>query len=280
MAVVADLVVDQLKVCIRLKPVGIVANREEDLARVPEQWRDDRGRGSRRSRSPPAAPSAASTEQTKTSPPPRASTRCEDNEASRSSKRKMAATDQAAHVPFTRSPMRPAAPHCMKGERASAPAARDLGFRLNGSKFTEIRPFRTLPAASKKNQASEKAAHLPSTRTTGPTAPASASSNNNKGQNLRHNAPLRPINKNKTVDCREEKDLKSTRQRARISTTPHVPPLEPVPTARLELEALSAEDPLKAAIAKARLAMQRVEARRERDKIVKTMEFNDPFISP
>ncbi|KAG8079994.1 hypothetical protein GUJ93_ZPchr0007g5042 [Zizania palustris] len=134
------------------------------------------------------------------------------------------------------------------------------------------------PTASKKNPASEKAAHPPSTRTTGPAAPASASSNNNKGENLRHNALLRPINKDKIGDRSEEKDLKSTQQRPRISTTLLVPP--PAPAARLELEALSAEDPLKAAIAKARLAMQRKEARRELDKIVKIVEFNNPFISP
>ncbi|KAG8079991.1 hypothetical protein GUJ93_ZPchr0007g6026 [Zizania palustris] len=103
-----------------------------------------------------------------------------------------------------------------------------------------------------------------------------------KEENLRasHDAPLVTINKYKTGGRREEKDLKNTHQRPRTSTTPYVPPPAPAPAAATRLDGSSAEDPLKAAIAKARLAMQRKEARRELDKIVKTVEFNDPFISP
>ncbi|KAL5198341.1 hypothetical protein ABZP36_001853 [Zizania latifolia] len=284
MAVVAGLVADPLKVRIRLKPVG-VASGGDDSASVAERRRVDRGEGMPMEPLPTSGTKrrldgdeesraikgrecyeASRSIRRRDGAAPRASTRCEDDEASRPCKKKKA-SEPAAHVPSTR-PMRPAARQCMKDDYSRASRRREDN---------------EASRASKKKPASEKAAHLPSTRTTRPAARASCKNKKEENLRVRHNAPLRPINKYKTGDRREEKHLESTQERPRICT-PRVPP--PAPAARLD--AFSAQDALSAAIAKAHsvlhmprgLWLQREEARRQLDKIVRTVEFNDPYISP
>ncbi|KAL5197892.1 hypothetical protein ABZP36_001404 [Zizania latifolia] len=73
----------------------------------------------------------------------------------------------------------------------------------------------------------DKAVHLPSTRSTRPAARASGKKEEN--HRVLHDVPLGAINKYKTGDRREEKDLESTKERAIMLSTPRVPPPAPAP---------------------------------------------------
>ncbi|KAF0908419.1 hypothetical protein E2562_025089 [Oryza meyeriana var. granulata] len=128
----------------------------------------------------------------------------------------------------------------------------------------------TASRASKKKPVSDPAA-LVSVNTTRPTAQASRT----KEEALVRCAAPRSFKNCKDGECRSQESLPMS--------NPRVP--SPAPS---RLDALSAQDALSAAIARARsvldkrreVSLRREEARRELDKMVRTVEFNDPYISP
>uniref|UniRef100_A0A0E0LMM8 Uncharacterized protein n=1 Tax=Oryza punctata TaxID=4537 RepID=A0A0E0LMM8_ORYPU len=126
-------------------------------------------------------------------------------------------------------------------------------------------------ASKKKHTAAEQATRVSNNRTTRPTAHASSRSRAKEESYARGGAaPRREIKDRKdgAGGCRSQ-------ERAPMISGPCVPPPAALP------DSLMAQDAPSAATARAReILLMREEARRELAKMVRTVEFNDPYISP
>ncbi|KAF0905858.1 hypothetical protein E2562_008893 [Oryza meyeriana var. granulata] len=270
-AVEADPAAPSLKVRIRLRPT-CVATAEDD-GRVAER------RVGKQEERLPMEPLSTGTKR-----------RREGEEGSGASKKKQA-SEPAASVPGTR--ISPAAPaSCVKNDtlvRAHA-AVRDDGPTPRAIKnCTTGERRQEKDAKDAQESARMRNPRVPSTRTTKPAAPAPSCVK--KETPVRAHAAVRDddmtprtIKKCRTSQCerRQEKDGQSARQCTRMSS----PRVQPSPAARPDPNA--AQNSLRAAIDRARPALhmrrdvwrQSEAARRELAKVVRTVEFNDPFISP
>lgn len=136
-------------------------------------------------------------------------------------------------------------------------------------------------ASKKKKQqaAAEQAARMPNNRTTRPTTRrASSSRSRTKEESHARGGGAAPRRENK--DRKDGAGGRRSQRRASTISGPRVPPPAPPPPAALP-DSLTAQDALSAAAARAReISLMREEARRELAKMVRTVEFNDPYISP
>uniref|UniRef100_A0A0E0LMM5 Uncharacterized protein n=1 Tax=Oryza punctata TaxID=4537 RepID=A0A0E0LMM5_ORYPU len=231
---------------------------------------------------------------------PRAIKKCKNGEGRQEKDAKNAqesAGMRSPPVPSTRATI-PAAPaSCTKKEAPvrAHPAVRDDDATsprvIKNCKNGEGRQEKD--AESAQESARTRSPPVPSTRATTP-APPPPPSRTKKETPVRADAavrdddatPPRAIKKCKSDERRQEKDGESAGQCARTSS-PRVQPSptpSPAPAARPDPNA--AENSLRAAIERARphmrrdVARQREAERREIANMVRTVEFNDPYISP